>query len=219
MSGRGRDTRKHANQSLAAAPGQTNEYFKQEKPERISGNVGLVSSRSLLVTRGRRGFRGIWSYGMDGCRRGSPVVDGGVYWPKPDRRRHFVPGCMGGPEIEDLAVAFGKRGNDLCCQRHLAHCHMYDDAILCSGLMDKSFPLYSLGMFSDVSAATSYVATASYICDSYRYDDPWDYIVACATDARFSNGMNASKRIESLVTKAPKVYPAPYVLMAGATHV
>lgn len=153
----------------------------------------MVSSCNLLGPCGRRGFRGTWSHGMDGCRRRSPVVDGGVYWSQPGRCRHIVPGCMGSSEVEDLAVAFGKRSNDLCCQWHLAHCHMCDDAILCSGIMDKSFPLYSLGMLSVVSAATSYVAMAFCICDSYWYDDPRGYIVACATDARFSTGMNARK--------------------------
>ena len=71
---------------------------------------------------------------------------------------------------------------------------MCDDAILYSGFMDKSYPLYSLGMFPAVSAATSYVAMAICIRDSYWYDDPRDYFVACAADARFSNGMNARKR-------------------------
>ena len=77
--------------------------------------MGLVSSCSVLGPRGRRGFRGTWTHGMDGCWRRSPVVKGGVHWPQPGRCRNVVPGCMGGSEVEDMAMAFGKRINDLRC--------------------------------------------------------------------------------------------------------
>ena len=34
------------------------------------------------------------------------------HWPQPCRCGHYVPGCMGGSEVEGLAMAFGKRGDD-----------------------------------------------------------------------------------------------------------
>ena len=149
--------------------------------------MGLVSACSIHGPRGRRGIRGTWSHGVDGCRRRSPIVIGGVSWPQPGRCGHIVPGCMGSSEVEGLAVASGKRGNDLCCQWHLAHCHMCDDAILYSGSMDGAFALYTRGLYFDVPAATSYIAEAFCICDSHWYDDPRGYIVDCAADARFSD--------------------------------
>ena len=91
-------------------------------------------------------------------------------------------------------MAFGERSNDPIYQWHLAHCLVCDDAILCSGSMDWSFPLCTCRWHSFILAATCNVAMGFCIGDNVWDGDPQGYFVVGVADAPFSTMKDVRKR-------------------------
>lgn len=157
---------------------------EQNRSETVGRWTWLLPAAFLVhVAEEAFGGHGLMEWMVAGG--GSSVFTGGISRAQYDRCRRIVYRCMGSPEVENLALAPCKRGDDLCRQRHLARCHMRDNAIVYSRRLDGAITLYSPGLHCYAPAAESSIAKVFCDCYSNRDGDPRNHDMARAADARF----------------------------------